>query len=77
MREDITVSYMIGVPIIMEAYVPITIPTHRATDRPLMESPPKIAMASIGRRVEAEVLIVRVRVAFRDLLTVVLKSSLG
>ena len=60
----------------MEAYVPIQIPRHRATDKPLIDSPPKIAIASIGRSVDTEVFTVRVNVALRDLLTVSLKSSL-
>ena len=42
-----------------------------------MDSPPKIAIASIGSRVEVEVFTVRVRVAFSDLFAVTLKSSLG
>ena len=70
LRARIVASYIIGVPIMMEAYVPMQIPRQRATDRPLMDSPPKIAIASIGRRVDTEVLTVRVRVALSDLLTV-------
>ena len=61
----------------MEAYVPMQIPMQSATDRPLIDSPPNIAIAIIGSRVDVEVFTVRVRVALRDLLTVCMKSSLG
>ena len=55
-------SYMIGVAMKIEAYVPTTIPTMRATARPLITSPPKIAIASIVMRVVSDVFIVRERV---------------
>ena len=52
-------------------------PRQRATARPRMLSPPQIAMATIGSRVDTEVFTVRVRVAFRAVLTVLRKSSFG
>ena len=58
-------SYITGVPIMIEAYVPKQIPRMRATERPLIDSPPKIAIASITMRVDTEVLTVRVRVLLR------------
>ena len=52
-------SYMIGVAMKIEAYVPMITPRMSATARPLIASPPKIAIASIVTRVVSEVFIVR------------------
>lgn len=53
------------------------IPRMRATARPLMDSPPKIAIASMVTRVETEVFTVRVSVALSARLVFSLRSALG
>lgn len=61
----------------IEAYVPKQIPRIKATDRPRIDSPPKIAIASIVTRVDTDVLMVLVRVLLSARFALDLKSALG
>ena len=68
------VSFITGVAMNKEEYVPTKIPTQIANTNPRIVSPPKMKIANNTTKVVAEVLIVLLNVEFNALLTNPLKS---
>ena len=63
-------SINIGVATQSDEYVPITTPTNKANKKPLIEEPPKMNMINTTMKRIMEVLNVRLKVVFKDLLTI-------